>query len=184
MPPVGLVVETQSDHTDSLDLVLSQPWSTNPAPKVRISMFLILLLACPWGSTESSPLLKESLLRIDGCFCKELSKNPSIVHMSLYSTLSASYTIANILSVPGMPVSDSMYRQSPRVKPASLSTVISAKRGTAGSMSSRHMRGAMTISIRRLVSFSHPLDCKRTIMPMDIITSWLRTVRHQGIPKH
>lgn len=78
--------------------------------------------------------------------------------MSLYSRISTSYRTANILSVLGTRVSDSMYRQSPPAKPASLSTVSSAKRGTAGSMNSRHMRGAMTISIRRYVSYSHVSD--------------------------
>lgn len=56
--------------------------------------------------------------------------------------------IANILTALNVPVSDSACRQNPPVKLASLSTVSSAKRGTAGLMNSRHMRGAMIISIR------------------------------------
>lgn len=62
---------------------------------------------------------------------------------------------ANILSFIDIPGSDSVYRQSPPAKPASLSTVSSAKRGIAGSMNSRHMKGAMIINIRRCVSFPH-----------------------------
>lgn len=66
--------------------------------------------------------------------------------------------IANILSVLSITLSDSVYRQSPPAKPASLSIVSSAKKVTAESMSSRHMRGAMIISIRRYLSSSHLSD--------------------------
>lgn len=91
--------------------------------------------------------------------------NPSISHVSFYSTMSASHIFASILTVSGITFSDTMYRRSQPVKPASLSTVIFAKRGTAESMNSRHMRGAMIISIRRYVSLSHYLDCEGRIKP-------------------
>lgn len=86
--------------------------------------------------------------------------HPHVVHMIMFYffwllSLMTSHICNLALSVL---VSDNLHRQSPPARLASLSTVSSAKRVIAGSTSSRHMRGAMTISIRRYVSLSHLVD--------------------------
>ena len=87
------------------------------------------------------PVKRNSILMLSISYVSALFKT---------SSRSISYSLFSALSF-----SDGLRRQSPPAKPASLSTASSVKRGTAGSMSSRHMKGAMIISIRRCVLFSN-----------------------------